>query len=747
MTARRNFLKRWALVIAASTSLLGALSPAHAQGAGSSPKIADDLRSVIVSTTGGVSGLLNNTLSWLGNIGGVPYVQALIVAGSNDTSLASLRADVLARGGSVFYNYISVRALSVTVPVSALDALAARSDVVGISPNRSTTRHASVLQTASGAGALPAAANGSTLDGRGVGIAILDSGIDSRHKSLLGPDGRTRVKQAVDIVGYSRLFTNAGWVKGVDLSPVTGTLLRAAATNLLSVLLTPVSNQGDPYGHGTHVATVAAGAGGYQSPDSSGIAPGADLYDVRVLDEHGVGNAADVLAGIDWVMQRARSANIRVVNLSLGAASNESFLTDPLARAVRSATATGLVVVVAAGNEGKNAAGQTVYGTISSPGHDPSVITVGASNMVGTGGRADDIMTGFSSRGPTRGATRYSNGNRWVDNLVKPDLVAPGNRLVAALATDNSGSTAGWNYLARTYPQLTQVAGANQARGKTLMELSGTSVAAPAVAGAVAVLLQANPGLTPPLVKAILQYTAQPLPDASLIEQGIGELNVDGAVRLAQSLRTDLSSALAAGTLKAGDRMLASGKTLPAATSKLNGQAVPWAAVATAGGTHLVGGDALFTRWQPIYDPALTWARQLALRSTVRWDPATLLSPGRTVPLSGERRQRRYTAAADSGRAPARRGGARHRRRRAGAADAGAHAGGARGRRRRRHAQRRLLVQRLCDQRRRRGAEPGLHPQRRFHPERGLHPQRRLHLERGLHPQRGFHPERRLHPQ
>src|SRR5207247_1041844 len=120
-------------------------------------------------------------------------------------------------------------------------------------------------------------------------------------------------------------------------------------------------------------------------------------------------------------------------------------------------------------------------------------------------------VAGFSSRGPTRGRTVLPEGEPWVDNLVKPDLVAPGNRLVGVLSADMLGTRASWNLLARTYPQLSAVAGASQTPNRTLMELSGTSVAAPAVAGAAALLLQANPGLTPPLVKAILQYTAQPI--------------------------------------------------------------------------------------------------------------------------------------------------------------------------------------------------------------------------------------------
>ena len=139
----------------------------------------------------------------------------------------------------------------------------------------------------------------------------------------------------------------------------------------------------DPHGHGTHVASVAAGTArhyGSTTSDSTGIAPGASVYDVRVLDDVGAGTLSDALPGIDWVICHAKDYNIRVLNLSLAASSPESWLTDPLCVAVRSATAAGITVVVAAGNFGQNALGQETFGTIGSPGIDPSVITVGASH-------------------------------------------------------------------------------------------------------------------------------------------------------------------------------------------------------------------------------------------------------------------------------------------------------------------------------------------------------------------------------
>src|SRR5262249_30567029 len=154
-----------------------------------------------------------------------------------------------------------------------------------------------------------------------------------------------------DIVQLGQNLGALSWVPGTDSSSAVLNLLSGLLlTPLQQLQQMPVAFRADPYGHGTHVAAIAAGRGGFQSPDTGGVAPNANLYDVRVLDENGTGDLANVIAGIDWVIQHARPLGIRVMNLSLAAGSTDSVFVDPLARAARSAVASGLVVVAAAGN-------------------------------------------------------------------------------------------------------------------------------------------------------------------------------------------------------------------------------------------------------------------------------------------------------------------------------------------------------------------------------------------------------------
>ena len=212
-----------------------------------------------------------------------------------------------------------------------------------------------------------------------------------------------------------------------------------------------------------------------------------------------------------------RRYNIRVVNLSVGAAVTESYKTDPLTLAAKRAVDAGIVVVTAAGNLGKNAQGQTQYGGITAPGNAPWVLTVGASSHEGTVTRVDDMMAPYSSRGPSA-----------IDFEAKPDIVAPGTGIVSL--SDPSSLL----YLTKAAYLLT---GSVPTAYKPYLSLTGTSMAAPVVAGTVALMLQANPSLTPNLVKAILQYTAQ-MYQLRRADAGRGLSQHQGRRRLAKFFKT-----------------------------------------------------------------------------------------------------------------------------------------------------------------------------------------------------------------
>ena len=304
---------------------------------------------------------------WARDVRGVRHVQAIVVSDSADPGMRELRAQVLRLGGSVHAVHAAMHAITIQIPAQRLNALSQRDDVVSITPNRTLHRTLSTLESISGAlttrgrtYANPTWYSG--VDGSGVGIAVLDSGVMKSHRAFDGAWG-TRVKRNVTM-----LNTNlANWTTGVDASTslAPGSLAlnsyEAAVNNDYAATL-------DGYGHGTHVASVAAGRGFgfYAAPDHTGIAPGADIYDVKVLNDNGSGTLSDALEGMQWVIYHAREYNIRVINLSLAAQSTQSWFYDPLCVAARSATAAGITVVVAAGNFGKAATGKEVFGAVSS---------------------------------------------------------------------------------------------------------------------------------------------------------------------------------------------------------------------------------------------------------------------------------------------------------------------------------------------------------------------------------------------
>ncbi len=248
---------------------------------------------------------------------------------------------------------------------------------------------------------------------------------------------------------------------------------------LASVNFADVRSASDPGGHGTHIAGIIAGNGSRSGGEFVGIAPQANIVDVRVLGSTGSGRISSVVRGIEWVLAHRAAYNIRVVNLSFGARTSLSYRADPMSAAVEIAWRRGLVVVAASGNGGPE------RDTVVTPGIDPYAITVGATDDRGTLGRGDDMLAWFSAWGSP-------------DSNAKPDLVAPGRRLVSLRVPGSALDT--------LFPDRVVVA----QNGSTYFRLTGTSMATAVVSGAAALLLQGRPGLTPDQVKALLVGTTQP---------------------------------------------------------------------------------------------------------------------------------------------------------------------------------------------------------------------------------------------
>jgi len=435
--------------------------------------------------------------------------------------------------GTVGRRLASVAGEVADVPDDALAALARIPGVARVSLDR---RVEGTLERTGGTIGATYVHDTLGLDGSGVGVAIIDSGVAAWHDDL----GSNRVARFADFVSFQP-------------SPY------------------------DDYGHGTHVAGIIAGSGYDSGGRRRGIAPGATLLVEKVLDANGQGYISNVIAAIDYAIANKDALHLRVINLSVAAGVYESYTTDPLTLAARRAVEAGLVVVSAAGNLGRSADGRAQYEWIGAPGNAPWVITVGASSHNGTVDRSDDTVAGFSSRGP--GA---------IDFQAKPDLVAPG---VGIESLGEAGTT-----LYNTKP-LMRLWGTVQTATEPYLSLSGTSMAAPVVSGTIALMLQANPSLTPNLVKAILEFTAEAHREYDGLTQGAGFLNARGAVQLSQSLAAGSATAPQAGSsdptpwsghITWGNHRVGGG-TLTAAANAWRTDVI-WGSALTPDGQHVAWG-------------------------------------------------------------------------------------------------------------------------------------------------------------
>src|SRR5215467_9873536 len=320
--------------------------------------------------------------------------------------------DIVKLGGTILAPLPLVNGVVALLDGPGILSLSNNSNVVYISTDRTLTP--TLSNAAPAVNAFAAWQSGYT--GRGIGVALIDSGV-AAHADLKG-----------GLLGGSRVVWNQSFVP--DNSSAT-----------------------DQYGHGTHIAGLIAGNGASSTGKNytktfEGIAPGASLVNLRVLDQNGAGTDSAVIAAINTAISLKPLFNIRVINLSLGRPVYESYQLDPVCQAVEAAWKSGVVVVVAAGNNGRYQP-TNGYATVTSPGNDPYVITVGAMKPMGTPTRVDDLIASYSSKGPSA-----------IDAVSKPDIVAPGNLLVSleapgsTLYNQYSGNRVPYNFYVNNGSQL-----------------------------------------------------------------------------------------------------------------------------------------------------------------------------------------------------------------------------------------------------------------------------------------------------
>ncbi len=491
--------------------------------------------------------------------------------------------DVLKLGGAVLGQLPIVNGLVASLDHNGIVSLSNQSNVVYISKDRPLTPFFDNAAPAVNA----SAAWQSNYTGAGIGVALIDSGVNA-HPDLF----------TTGLFPTSRVVYNQSFVPGD-------------------------SSAADAYGHGTHIAGLIAGngvssTGPLYSQNFKGIAPKANIVNLRVLDANGRATDSAVIAAIGQAISLKSKYNIRVINLSLGRAVFESYRQDPLCHAVEQAWRNGIVVVVAAGNNGRYLP-TSGYSTVTSPGNDPYVLTVGSMKPMGTPERTDDLIASYSSKGPTV-----------LDHVVKPDVVAPGNLLVS---TETSNTTLYNTELNNRVPYSAYIYGGSASPSKFYFELSGTSMATGVVSGAVADLLQAHPTLTPDQVKARLMKTAsKTFPTTSSVYDPATGITYTSQYDIftVGAGYVDLGAALASSELSSGTAMSPTAVydsntgnvRLTSDSSSIWGASQTWSGPAVWGSTQFTGSSIM---WGATTSggSSIMWGANSLWGSSIMWGAST----------------------------------------------------------------------------------------------------------------------------
>jgi serine protease AprX len=503
-----------------------------------------------------------------------------VIVQYKEVPTAAHYATMQSRGGQLHAKLHMIKGAAFTIPARALSLLEADPEIVSVSVDHPMNVMDDLTNGATGV----SSAWNAGYTGAGVGVAVIDSGINDSH-----PDLRNSSETASRVV-YHQDFTGT------------------ANTN-------SSGGKYDLYGHGTHVAGIIGGNGYLSGGQYEGVAPGVNLIDLRALDLNGAGTDSTVIAAIQEAITLQNTYNIRVINLSLGRGIGVSYTQDPLCQAVESAWKAGIVVVVAAGNYGRlSVNGSDGFGTITAPGNDPYVLTVGATKSNGSASTSAQTLASFSSKGPTT-----------YDHVAKPDIVAPGNDVVSLSAP---GAT-----LEELYPA--ELVTGNDGNND-YFTLSGTSMATPAVAGAVALLLQEHSTLTPDQVKARLMASAYKMgltstnayvPHLSqtftdfydMFSVGSGMLDVQTAITNTSLAPATVGSALsptAVYNASTGVVTLVNGNSTVSTNSVVWGTSVIW-------GSSVIWGASEVNGMSVIWGSSLPWNSNVLSAFSVVWGSST----------------------------------------------------------------------------------------------------------------------------
>jgi serine protease AprX len=449
------------------------------------------------------------------------------------TSLETALLSLL--GGLIQSTLQTINSLVALVPQKNLSQIASDPNVVYISLDRAVAAREAVTITAAEYTTEPINAPAVWAKGyvgTNVGVAVIDSGITpvpdlSINALSLLPPNQPPLMQLLSTLSEAAPWSNGRIVYSQNFVPGQYDAL-------------------DHYGHGTHVAGLIAGNGSQSHSSANfrtfyGAAMNANLINLRVLDANGAGSDSSVIAAIQRAIALKDTFNIRVINLSLGRPIYESYKLDPLCQAVEQAWKAGIVVVVAAGNDGRDLnLNPEGYGTIDAPGNDPYALTVGAVRTMETPAMNDDLIASYSSKGPS-----------FIDDVIKPDIVAPGNLVTSLQFADDSLAVQNPTFV--TLHSFYINDGDDQP-SNNYFPLSGTSMATAVASGAVADLLQAAPNLTPDKVKALIMVNGNRsyFPQTSSVTDGGVTYNANYDVFTIGAGYLDINAAVNAALVNGG---------------------------------------------------------------------------------------------------------------------------------------------------------------------------------------------------